>query len=122
MKESIVEFAKDAIDVINLHLDLNDMSKDEAQDIEHNGWYYHLRKNTSFKAIASEIIITRRNYRPSHYEDQPEGNHIVETAWIYKEGMSCSLLTKIDTGYKIDGYIIHHYNKQILRRGKRYAF
>jgi len=118
MKESIVSFANDSIQIINEHLNLNDLtSREDKPTIESNGWYYYLHK--SIANIKPEIRIRRQNYRTDHtkyFKDQPKGNRINEEAWIYKEGMNRYYLGVNDNGesiYGIDpGFIVNGFSVQ----------
>jgi hypothetical protein len=122
MKESIVSFANDAIQIINENLNLNDLTNREDKPIiECDGWYYYLHKSVA--NIKPEIRIRRQNYRPNNsksFEDQPKGNRIYEEAWIYKEGMNCYILgidengqyiNDKDHGFLIDGFSVQDYKK-----------
>ena len=122
MNESIAPFANDAIQVINEHLNLNDLTnREDKPTIETNGWYYYIHKSVA--NIKPEIRIRRQNYRPGntqYFKDQPKGNRINEQAWIYKEGMNCILsvddnnevIRGKDNGFLIDGFSVHDYSKK----------
>lgn len=88
MKESIIPFANDALEMINKYLNLNDLTtREEIQCIQQGDWYYYLHK--SVINIKPEIRVKRQNYRMGNtkfYKDQPKGNRINEEAWIYKKG------------------------------------
>ena len=111
MKESIVSFANDAIKIINENLNLNDLSNREDKPIiESDGWYYYLHKSVA--NVKPEIRIKRQNYRIGNtkfFKDQPKGNRINESAWIYKEGMNGRILG--DHGFLIDGFSVQNYKK-----------
>jgi hypothetical protein len=122
MKESIILFANDILEIINEKLNLNDLSRrEDIPCIEHNGWYYYLHK--SIANIQPEIRVKRQNYRmydTKFYKDQPKGNRINEEAWIYKKGMNCyilginekgELIHDKDHGFIINDFSIQHYNK-----------
>jgi hypothetical protein len=114
MKESIVSFANDAIQIINENLNLNDLTNREDKPIiVSNGWYYYLHK--SIAHVKPEIRIRRQNYRPGntqYFKDQPKGNRINEGAWIYKEGMNCCGNDNKDNGFIIDGFSVQDYSKK----------
>ena len=118
MKESIVSFANDAIQIINENLNLNDLTnREDNPTIVSNGWYYYLNK--SIANIKPEIRIRRQNYRQGntqYFKDQPKGNRINEEAWIYKEGMNCRILGVDDNGNPIhdkdNGFIIDGFSVQ----------
>ena len=125
MKESIVSFANDSIQIINEHLNLNDLtSREDKPTIESNGWYYYLHK--SIANIKPEIRIRRQNYRQGntqYFKDQPKGNRINEEAWIYKEGMNCHILGVDDNGERIydkdhgfivNGFSVQNYSKTVF--------
>ena len=62
MKESIVSFANDAIQIIHENLNLNDIiNREDKPIIESNGWYYYIHKSVT--NIKPEIRIRRQNYR-----------------------------------------------------------
>ena len=113
MKESIVSFANDSIQIINENLNLDDLTNREDKPIiESNGWYYYLHK--SIANVKPEIRIRRQNYRhgnTQYFKDQPKGNRINEEAWIYKEGMNCRM-GKYDDGFLIDGFSVQDYIKK----------
>ncbi len=115
MKESIVSFANDAVQIINENLNLDDLTNREDKPIiESNGWYYCLHKSVA--NIKPEIRIRRQNYRPYNrksFEDQPKGNRIYEEAWIYKEGKNCRILG-VDHGFIIDGFSVQDYKKKVF--------
>tara|TARA_B100001094_G_C18143755_1_gene779434 strand:- start:865 stop:1251 length:387 start_codon:yes stop_codon:yes gene_type:complete len=116
-KESIVSFANDTIKIINENLNLNDLTNREDKPIiESDSWYYYLHK--SVVHVKPEIHIIRYNYR--FLKDQPKGNHIIEEAWIYKEGMNRPILGiddngqyiyDKDDGFLIDGFRVQDYEK-----------
>jgi len=123
MKESVVSFANDAIQIINENLNLNDLTnREDNPTIVSNGWYYYLHK--SIANIKPEIRIRRQNYRQgnTHYfKDQPKDNRINEEALIYKEGMNCRILGVDDNGkhiydkdhgFIIDGFRVQDYSKK----------
>ena len=123
MKESIVSFANDAIQILNENLNLNDLTnREDKPTIVFNGWYYDIHK--SIANIKPEIRIRRQNYRQGntqYFKDQPKGNRINEEAWIYKEGMNClilgidengQLIHAKDHGFLIDGFSIQDYSKK----------
>ena len=123
MKESIVSFVNDAIQIIKENLNLNDLTnREDIPTIISNGWYYYLHK--SIANIKPEIRIRRQNYRQGntyYFKDQPKGNRINEEAWIYKEGMNCRTLyiddngNRIrdkDHGFLIDGFSVQDYSKK----------
>ena len=125
MKESIVPFANDAIKIINGNLNLDDLkNREDKPFIESDGWYYYVHKSVA--NIKPEIKIRRQNYRPNNtkfFKDQPKGNRIDEEAWIYKEGMNCSILgidengqyiLGKDHGFLIDGFSVQDYKKSVF--------
>jgi hypothetical protein len=125
MKESIVSFANDAIQIIKENLNLNDLTnREDKPTIVSNGWVYYVHK--SIANIKPEIRIRRQNYRQgnTHYfKDQPKGNRINEEAWIYKEGMNCRILGLDDNnevirdkdhGFIIDGFSVQDYSKTVF--------
>jgi len=113
MKESIIPFANDGMKIIKENLNLNDLeNREDSPTIEYNGWYYNVHK--SIANVKPEIRIKRQNYRPGnteYYKDQPIGNRITESAWIYKEGINCAGKNK-DIEYVLDGYSIQDYMKK----------
>ncbi len=125
MKESIVTFATDVLEIMNDYFNLNDFSNNEGYyDIERNGWYYHLHK--SVVHFKPEIHIYRHNYRQGNTifkKDQPKGHRIYEDAWIYREGACCTtigrdengnpILSK-DNGFLMGGYSFQGYVKKMF--------
>jgi hypothetical protein len=122
MKESIVSFANDAIKIIKENLNLDDLeNREDKPTIESDGWYYYLHKSVA--NIKPEICIRRQNYKPGntrYFKDQPKGNRINEQAWIYKEGMNCTILCyengeyirDKDKGFIVDGFSVQDYIKK----------
>ena len=112
MKESIVSFANDAIQIIHENLNLNDIiNREDKPIIESNGWYYYIHKSVT--NIKPEIRIRRQNYRQGntqYFKDQLKGYRINEEAWIYKEGMNC--VFGKDYGFLIDGFSVQDYSKK----------
>ena len=125
MKESIIPFANDALEMINENLNLNDLTKrEEITCIQHGDWYYCLHK--SVVNIKPEIRVKRQNYRMGNtkfYKDQPKGNRINEEAWIYKKGINCyilginengELIHDKDHGFIINDFSIQDYKKTVF--------
>ena len=112
MKESIVSFANDAIQIIHENLNLNDIiNREDKPIIESNGWYYYIHKSVT--NIKPEIRSRRQNYRQGntqYFKDQLKGYRINEEAWIYKEGMNC--VFGKDYGFLIDGFSVQDYSKK----------
>jgi hypothetical protein len=120
MKESIIPFANDAVEIINKYLNLNDLTnREDIPSLEIDGWYYYLHKSVANINIKPEIRIRRQNYRKGNtafYRDQPKGNRIDEEAWIYKKGVNCRILGVNENGeYILDkdhGFIIGEFSIQ----------
>jgi len=112
MKESIVSFANDALQIIHENLNLNDIiNREDKPIIESNGWYYYIHKSVT--NIKPEIRIRRQNYRQGntqYFKDQLKGYRINEEAWIYKEGMNC--VFGKDYGFLIHGFSVQDYSKK----------
>lgn len=139
-KESIVSFARDALNVLHANLDLDDLTKGEVLPpltgdaaiqagvvpwagpgymefpwIFHDGWYYYMHKSVANIDVlgSPELRVKRQNFRlgnTDYFKDQPKGNRIREGAWIYKEGMLRDGAC-VYGGYKIDGFNVQLYEK-----------
>lgn len=124
MKESIVPFSIDVLQIINEIFKLNDSNIEiieEKRHLELNNWFYYIHISTVI--IKPEIHITRRNFCNKCNKNQCKGNNIFEEAWIYKEGANCKRLGKNekdeylyskDHGYLTDGFSIQNYIKKVF--------
>ena len=112
---SIVSFANDTIKILKENLNFDDIENSEEKPIiEYNGWYYYIHK--SVINIKPELRVKRQNYRYGgtyYFKDQPKGNRINESAWIYKEGMNLDYKGK-DFGFIIDGFSVQTYIKKVF--------
>lgn len=119
LKESIKIFAEEVVKLIKERLDIENEKENETIEFEYGGWYYYLHKNIFYESVKPEICVKRRNFKRGITKEN-KGNHITETAFVYKEGRNCEVYydkkldKKIygkDTGYIYDGLSFYNYSK-----------